>query len=402
MFLTIPNVPNTTTAGTGTETRASARRFHVTSATVTVDGTVGATSDPATNRPLITNPHYCGAAAFNTNPWIRPDQKRFVGSGTGYAGSTVSNVFANYNVTCTTQAFNPTFDFQVKKVEDATWSHSANAGDQVMVKADFSLPDEALTVPNATIGRGAVQMPPSMAADLPSIGATSEQCGTQSAYPNTTAAGYVTFIPGTDPVDTARYCPPGSVIGTATIKSPLVPGDIIGRVYAVNAPVPNIGIWIDPSVAPTNPQGVSFGLYFRTIASATADEGDGSLSTIQLNMNSIPDVPVSSLSMVIGDNPNRGGVLGQTLLKFVEPTDPACRPSPEGPDANDPSIIYPANPDPWSIILRLRPWSQILSAADMVNTGSGDLFSGAPGAPLSSKDTERKVAIDMTGCLPHG
>ena len=121
MFLTIPSVPNSTDAGTGTETRASARRFHITDATATIDGTVGSTSDPATSRPLITNPHYCGTQ-FPSGSWNRQDQKRFVGSVTGYAGSVISNVQAPYAVTCTTQAFAPTFDFAVKEVTDIDWT----------------------------------------------------------------------------------------------------------------------------------------------------------------------------------------------------------------------------------------------------------------------------------------
>ena len=104
-------------------------------------------------------------------------------------------------------------------------------------------------------------------------------------------------------MDCTTYCPPSSIIGTATIQSPLVPDEIIGRVYAINAAVPHIGIWIDPSVAPTTRR-VSPSVCSPALTPAqSADEGDGGIQTIQLNLNSIPDIPVTRLEMIIGDNP---------------------------------------------------------------------------------------------------
>lgn len=397
MFLTIPNVPNVTVIGTGTESRQSARRLHISTATLTVDGTVGSSNDPATNRPLVTNPHYCGSQ-FPTGSWNRPDQKRFVGSGTGYAGTAIGSFTAPYSVTCTTQSFAPNFDFKIKAFEDSEWTTSKPASTGVMVRATTTLPDEALSTPNATIARAALQLPPSLVIDFANTGSSSSMCGASSVYPSVTAAGHTTFTPGTDPSIPSTYCPPSSILGTARIESSLYPGEVVGRVYGINVgPIPFFGIWIDPSIAPTNPQGVSFGLFVRADSGAIADEGDGDIQTIQLNLNSLPDIPITRFELTIGDNPSRGprpggGIFDPTVFTTVGSLDVGCRPSP-----GDDNLGIPAYPVPWNAIARFRPWSNIASVADMTSA----IFSGVAN-PAGPKDVEvPRTPVSVTGCEPH-
>jgi hypothetical protein len=301
-------------------------------------------------------------------------------------------------VTCTTQAFSPAFDMQIKEVADASWTTSKPASTKVMLKLGLSLPDEALSTPNATIARAAVQLPPSIWSDLTNLGSGADLCGLSTAYPSVTSAGYTSFVPGTNPSIPSTYCPPSSIVGSARLESPLFPDELIGRIYAINASaVPHLGIWIDPSVAPTNPQGVSLGLFARLNAGATADEGVDGIQTIQMDFNSLPDVPLTRFELTIGDNLNRGQTTGgtnldPTIFKMTGSTDVGCRPSPGDLDEG-----IPEYPDPWNAIARFRPYSNIGTSADM---GSA-LFAGA-GNPADSKDVEAtRIPISVTGCEAH-
>lgn len=150
-------------------------------------------------------------------------------------------------------------------------------------------------------------------------------------------------------------------------------------------------------IDPDNPKGVLFGPYVSNLASVTADESDGTIAAIRLNLNSIPDIPLTELEIVIDENSSRGGALDQTLIKFVGPTDPACRPSPADYVQQLPEYL-----DPWNMIARLRLWSSITNTSDKSMTNAiSDLFPSRPAAPLSPKDTEIRQPMSMTGCEAH-
>lgn len=382
-------------AGTASisESRDSALRFHLKNLAATFEGAIGSTGTPATNRPLITNPHYCGTTFASTTSWNRPDQKQIAVSAVGYAGTAQARIASPYSVTCTTQSFAPDLTFQIKEAGDTAWTNSKPAGSSIMVRAAITLPDEAIGVPNATIGRFNLQIPPSIWLNAQSIGATSAQCQARSAYPSTNPPGFGTFVPGNDPNVLANYCPASSIIGSVRLTSPLFSQALVGRLYDIATTVPQFGIWFDPSVASTNPRGVEFGILGRDLWQVTADQGDGNIQTVQLNFNSMPDIPITSLDVIFGGNPNRGGSLSQEPFQMVTPDDPACVPSPPDLEWGLPAFTQPS----WDAIARLRPWSKITASADM----STDLFAGAPASPLNAKDSESREPIYITGCQPH-
>jgi hypothetical protein len=412
MELDVTNVPNTTIASTTPETRPSALRFHARTVTVTVDGdTGGTTGSPA--KSLVTNPHYCGSVFTNAS-WARPDQKRFTGSGTGYNGSTVSNVTANYAITtgCSEAVFNPTLTMQTV---NQAGTPLTTAGNPVRMLADFQLPAEAAGVPNATIGRAVAMLPPQISPRYSSFGASADRCPVASVVrpsPPPTYEGYQWF----DPISTSsglNLCTnninraTNARIGSAIITTPLTENPLKANIYFVDAaPIPYLGIWIDPSVDPGNPKGITAGIFATTSTevypiTATGTPGNGGTSLV-LTINSLPDLPVTRLQLDIGNvagrqstqvNPPSTVVLGPEILDMAAPTDPTCRPKP----VNDPNTPYDDTITPAAKSLtRMLPWTQITSDNQFPWTGSTG--PSLVGATVPAGVTELQNTLPITGC----
>jgi hypothetical protein len=232
-------------------------------------------------------------------------------------------------------------------------SDSSTPGAPVKLDADFQLPAESATVPNATIGRAVAILPPQVSPYNAVFGTSANQCAASKIRPgNTATVGFQYFDKNFGTV-----CPPDALIGTATITSPLVPDPIIGKIYFINkSPIPNIGIWIDPTIAPTNPKGVTVGLVGKTATIANPD--DNSFTSLVLTLDSIPDLPVSRLQLAIGDNAARP--LGQRVLINAASDDPSCLPN----------TLYGDSRAPFQAITRMRPWTKITSDAQMAAWGT--------------------------------
>jgi hypothetical protein len=400
--ISVPSIPNSTIASTTPETRLSALRFHARSVTVTVIGSTGGTTgNPGAS--LVTNPHYCGSVFTNAS-WARPNQKRFIGSGVGYNGSTVSAVTADYNITtgCNSAAFAPTLSLQTVDQAGAPLTTAATG---VRMLADFQLPAEAAGVPNATIGRAVAILPPQISPRYSSFGASSDRCPVASVvrpFPPPSYEGYQWF----DPISTstgANLCTntaaraANSRIGSAIITTPLTEQPLKANIYFVDAaPIPYIGVWVDPSISPTNPKGISAGIFGTT--STEPYPGPNGGTSLVLTLNSIPDLPVTRLQLDIGNvagrvSPSTGNTLGAPILDMAAETDPTCRPKP----VDDPSTPYDDTITPAAkAFTRMLPWTQITSDNQFPWTGS----TGASllGSSIPPGVTELQNALPITGC----
>jgi hypothetical protein len=283
------NIPRQTTTG---------NTFHIRSVSLTVNGDTGG----ATN-PLLTNPHYCGAVFT-----ARPNQKQFVGTGTGYEGSITPVITANYIVdNCAAVPFNPTINFVLS---------STAAGSSTGLTADVAIPFDHSPIRGLT-----VKLPPFIAPGFPSFGITADQCpnGSQTnVSPVGTTPQYLSFNPAS--------CPPQARVGLMKITTPLLDNPLFGDVYLINAsPIPYLGIDINPDVVvpageQPNPQGVTIGLvgttntvqYLPTTTSDPPEPGfcnpdiETCASAIQATFTSLPDTPITQVNMKLGGvNTNR-------------------------------------------------------------------------------------------------
>jgi hypothetical protein len=302
----IPSIPRQTTTG---------NRFHIKSASLTLNGdtrpNMGAPASD-TNVPLLRNSEVCVAPNAGRTNW-----NKFVGDGTGWNGSTVSNITYTYaSVNCAAVAFNPTMAYS---------SSNSAAGQGTEFTANLTIPFD-----QSAVKAVAVTMPPFLAANTSAFGDSSvDQCPVEMIKQSD---GYYNYF---DWQDTASGgpCPAQAKVGTATLTTPVLDQTVSASVWLIEkAPIPNIGIKIDSST-PGNPQGVNIGLY-GTTATVNYVSGCDPLfedceQALQAVFTSIPDVPVSSLSMTLGNQPgrigNNGSPLDQYVLKNATPADSVCR-----------------------------------------------------------------------------
>ena len=273
----VQNIPRQTTTG---------KRFHILSVTLDVEGDTGGAA-----APLITNPHFCNDALEDFSS--RPNQKQFVGSGTGYGGSVTPEITADYLVdNCANIPFEPTLDMSLT---------NPVAGESTGLAATVSVP-----AGHSTIRSLQVRLPSFTALNFPSFGVASDMC---SGADDGSGAAYDVSPPGSLPsyyaFDSAT-CPPQSQVGTATLTTPLLDQPVTGYVYLIDkAPVPWLGIEVNPGI-PGNPQGVNIGLVGFN---STPQEDPGCVSACQLvvqsTFTSVPDVPVTSVAL------NLGGITGR-------------------------------------------------------------------------------------------
>lgn len=392
--LDVADVPNTTIASTSSETRLSALRFLARSLTLTLDGDTGGTNgEPA--KSLLTNPHYCGSV-FSTGSWARPNQKQFVFTATDPNGLPALAATSDYlTVGCNETAFSPSVEMSTVDQAGAPLTTSETA---VRLLADIQLPPEAAGVPNATIARTVVQLPPQVNPRFTSYGTSTDQCpfvSTLRPAPPPSYLGFTWFDP-ISPTTGANLCTntaaraANSRVGTALITTPLTEQPLQAAVYNLNvSAIPALGIWVDPSIAPTNPKGVSVGLYVKP--STTLYVGGSEGTSLTYEIDSLPDLPITRIQLDLGNNTTRP--LGATIFTMASSFDPACVPKP----ADDPSTPYDdSTAVAANAITRFRPWSVMLDDNWVARSGAtyeSLLDDPAPG------DVEVQSALPITGCV---
>lgn len=395
VLLSLPDIPNATLASTTSETRPSALRLHARSLDLTVDGDKGGSTAPGSS--LLTNPHYCGPT-FTSASWASPNQRRFNLSGSGHGGSTTSNVTSAYEVTnCSASAFSPTITMQTV---DQLGDPVNTAGEPFRLLADLELPPEAAVAPNATIGRTAILLPPQVSLRFQSLGSPStHMCPlATSVKPSSSPAyeGYQWFDPisaftGVNGCTSTASRAAASRVGTATITTPLTEAPLVGAVYFLSQSVfPRIGIWFDPSVAPTNPKGISLGFVVDWMAVPYA--GSEEILSMAFKFDSLPDIPITRLQLDLGNNTSRPATLGAPILDWGAPTDPACLPRP----SDDPETPFDdTTAEAGEASTLLRPWPWITSDQMMMWFGAShpDLLSTP-----SPDDVELRSPFPIDGC----
>jgi hypothetical protein len=321
--LHIDNIPRQTLTG---------HAFHVQDVSLTIAGTPAGAPVP-----LTTNPHYCGtfnanrhspgSAAF-TDQWGNAFAavpgvvaNSFWGSGVSYQGDTTPEIQASYIVTgCATVPFSPSITASISSTAAAT---------PTTLNATL-----AFTTDNSPMRQALVRLPGFVAPNLAAFGDVNlDQCPTTD----------ITFTAGAFGTGAASYsqfspiaCPASSIVGKAILTTPLLPGTVTADVYQVNkAPVPNIGIYVDPNKY-GNPQGVTIGLFGTTTTpqidplcdpTDTDTNPAGCPSQIVAQFASIPDVSVTSMAMTVGNVTGRTLASGQVfpnVLNIAQAADPAC------------------------------------------------------------------------------
>jgi hypothetical protein len=366
---------------------AAARAFHAYHIDATVNGAKGyvpPASVTATNksRPLVTNPHYCGAV------WAaRPTMKFFVADAVSWDAHAITDgnaapglagkVSAPYNITSpciTTQAFNP-------QILSATLTNPVK-GATTGINANGTLGEEAdannANKPISTVTYASTQLPPYVGVSTPSVGANTDQCTVDTFVGLPPQEVFDTSIdrdPGVPGIQPA--CPPQAVVGTAYVDSPLVDTQLVGDIYyVVGSPIPNIGVKIAPNVQDPrwrayndahggssvgnpykqfpNPQGIDIGIVGKTsvpdyignewfkqvnvddgqrywhLGNCVADVNTGQTcnDAIKVTITSLADVPITNLNLSIGDRPaawrpkDGGGTLDQNPLVIAGCSDP--------------------------------------------------------------------------------
>jgi hypothetical protein len=174
-----------------------------------------------------------------------------------------------------------------------------------------------------------VNEPSAIAPNYPAFGDTLDQCPA-SAAPNASSIF--------DPTN----CPPQSFVGTMTINTPLLPTPLTGKVYLITkAPLPWLGVAFDQPGISVRLTGVTS----TPQVDPTCDPTDldtnplGCVSQISIVFNSLPDVPMTGIQLVL-DSPSRTGINNITLpgriLKIAKPGDPSCQPTTAGSAAFTP------------------------------------------------------------------
>jgi hypothetical protein len=319
----ITDLPNQTTL---------LNKFHLQGGDLTVKGDTGGAANP-----LLTNPHFCGAYNPNRRPANAPAESpnvttyanRFYGTGTSWEGNATPFTSTVYSAAapldnCAAEPFNPALAMSLSSTAAAsstqlTTTLTVPANNSTMRQAVVRLPSfVAPTLPN--FGVAGDQCP----LGLPSAGGTLNNVGPSAFGTSALATSYIEFEPAN--------CPAQARVGVATINTPILPQTLTADVWAVNkSPVPNIGISIDPTKY-GNPKGVRFGLFGTTSTpqvNLACDPLDGDLwpggcpTQIVATMTSIPDVPVSSLTLTVGGIAGRS--LGANVLEIAQAADVACK-----------------------------------------------------------------------------
>lgn len=160
-----------------------------------------------------------------------------------------------------------------------------------------------------------LRLPPAIATNTPAFGdPLTDQCPISSIDASGTQN---TFNPS--------ECPAQAKVGTVEIETPLLPNPLEGELYFISAaPIPIIGLYVDPSTGLDNPAGVAFGIYGATatqnLAAACSPTCTSGLTT---TFQALPDVPIKKIT-VTTDGTARGPLPGN-FLQWAPASSNSCQ-----------------------------------------------------------------------------
>lgn len=249
----------------------------------------------ATTPPLLTNPSRCVSSNFT---W----------SATSYDSTSDSGTSVYTTNDCGTVKFGPTASFN-------TLPTAPTAGSTVQFQNSINFPADNGSG-NGSIRNITVKLPPEFGPNAPSFGSPSDMCPSLNVPQ--------AFSPST--------CPPQARIGTATIRTPLLPDPVIGDVYFINkAPLPYLGIDVSPTATNPAPKGVYIRIWGTTSTATLLNQScDDSFCQAQISASfvNLPDAPISSIQMDLTAPDNReGSSLSGKMFALIPGGDPLCQPS---------------------------------------------------------------------------
>ncbi|MGB0872308.1 MAG: hypothetical protein ACPGYP_04140 [Solirubrobacterales bacterium] len=262
--------------------------------------------------PLLTN-----ASACSTKP--------IAATATSYDDTDVE-ISDDYTVdACDTVKYdNPSLNFL---------QTSTTAGDDIGLTTEIEFPDD-----QASTGTLQLNLSGLLGINTGNVGdSTFDQCPASSIV---TSLGFSTFSPSA--------CPPQAVAGSVVIETPMLADPVEGDIYLISkSPIPNLGVFIDETTGPNNPQGVTIALAITT-STPLLSPCDIFLSpfftcppvAIQALANGIPDVPVKKMTVTM-DGPDRtdymSNPLSSKILTLPAAGDPSCQ------AADDPVAVMASN-----------------------------------------------------------
>lgn len=253
-----------------------------------------------------------------------------------------------------------------------------------------------------------LQLPPTIAPDLPTFGSPTDQCPVSSIdqYGDSNV-----FHPGD--------CPSQARAGSVQIESPLLPDPLIGDLYFVeSSPIPHLGLYVDENTGPNNPAGVEFGVVGysdggsklnATCPSSPAPPNGGCKTGIAVDFAALPDIPLKKITVIADGTPRPrlpDPPLDGKFLRFAAAADVNCQ-----PDIDLAATIYghvdEAEARPSAAVSPIAITGCDARTATLTANPFGD-FSGTnpPTLTYSSAATSATCGVDtqvtaqMTACAP--
>ncbi|MGH2958693.1 MAG: hypothetical protein ACRDKE_03750, partial [Solirubrobacterales bacterium] len=264
--------------------------------------------------PLLTNPSKCGTYQLKATM-------------TSQDTAAVVQDEDDYTVDqCDTVKFAPTADVTTNPSPIA-------AGAAFGMVTDIGFP-AASGQPNSngSINRLRLKMPRGIGVNTAGFGAADDMCeGNSLEYVNEFQPDLGAYF---EPNNCTIGTRPQAEIGTATITTPLLPADepLIGKIYAVNkVPIPGLVIVISEET-PGNPKGVNTSFAANPNIFPFDPNCAGCGSGIVADFVALPDVPVTSISVDLDNDPrpaptipNPTRTLSGKMLTQANNGDSACQ-----------------------------------------------------------------------------
>lgn len=239
---------------------------------------------------FLTNPSACGNDAFSS-------------TGTAFDGSVAAVETVPFTTTgCGSVPFAPT----VNQVFSSTAPSSISN-----VVANISLPAGSGAIKDMT-----VLEPVAFGPNYPAFGRAQDKC------PGSAAAVGVDFDP--------TNCPAVSKVGTMTLTTPLLVGDLVGDVFLVNkTPIPWFGVKFDRPGIKVNLTGYTDLVQEDPSCTDETSPWGYCLLQISVRFENVPDVPITAVKFALDSGPRpRGGTLAPLdgeLLQVSDPDTETCR-----------------------------------------------------------------------------
>lgn len=190
---------------------------------------------------------------------------------------------------------------------------NTNVSTALQFSTSVTFADDTPAVNNVTIG-----LPAAAGINAPGFGLTEDRC-TADSYDQSLVQNVF------NPVD----CPANAKFATVEIETPLLPEPLQGELYFIEAGVvPNIGLYVDPSMGLNNPAGVEFGLVglaSQTNVAASCASPCTPITQFRVSFPELPDVPLKKIT-VTTDGVTRGSIPAN-FLSWVSATDTQCIPN---------------------------------------------------------------------------